>query len=74
MIERKKVMKPAERSPAMGTVTSQAKAMLRKMPQETPSPPCEAQPTHTTEPTLQWVVDTGKPALLANKTVTAAPT
>lgn len=26
------------------------------------------------DPTLQCVVDTGKPALLANKTVTAAPT
>lgn len=33
----------------------------------------EKYPTHTTEPTLQCVVDTGTPALLATKTVSAAP-
>lgn len=30
-------------------------------------------PTNTTEPTLQCVVEIGKPILLANKTVIAAP-
>lgn len=67
-------MQPADNMPAMGTVISQANAMFRNSFQDTPSPPRDAQPTHTTEPTLQWVVDTGRPALLANSTVTAAPT
>ncbi|CAG5101604.1 Protein of unknown function [Cotesia congregata] len=48
-------MHPAESNPAAGTVISQAKAMFRKSVQETPSPPREAQPTQTTDPTLQWI-------------------
>lgn len=66
-------MQPADRQPATGTVISHANAILRNSFHDTPSPPCEAHPTHTTEPTLQCVVDTGRPTLLANRTVTAAP-
>lgn len=33
----------------------------------------EKYPTQTTEPTLQCVVDIGRPALLATNTVSAAP-
>ena len=46
-------MQPADNKPATGTVTNHANAMFRKSVQETPSPPREAQPTQTTEPTLQ---------------------
>lgn len=46
-------IQPADSNAAIGTVISQAKAMLRKSFHETPSPPREAQPTQTTEPTLQ---------------------
>lgn len=67
-------MQPADRQPVIGTVITQANAILRKSLHETPPPPREIQPTHTTDPTLQCVVDTGKPTLLASKTVTAAPT
>ena len=59
--------------PAMGTVTAQAKMMLRKRRQSTPALDVCAQPTNTTEPTLQWVVLMGKPILDATRTVKAAP-
>lgn len=48
--------------------------MLRNSDHDTPPPPRDTHPTHTMEPTLQCVVDTGRPALLANRTVNAAPT
>ena len=41
--------------------------------QSTPARVLRAQPTNTTLPTLQWVVDTGRPILEANNTVNAAP-
>jgi len=74
IISRKMAMQPADRHPAIGTVISHANAILRNSFHDTPSPPREAHPTHTTDPTLQCVVDTGRPILLANRTVTAAPT
>lgn len=67
-------IQPAERTPARGTVMIQANAILRNNFHDTPSPPRDAQPTQTTDPTLQCVVDTGTPILLASKTVAAAPT
>lgn len=44
-----------------------------KSPQSTPCRLDLAQPTKTTEPTLQCVVEMGRPALEASKTVKAEP-
>ena len=60
----------ALREPLTGTVTNQAKTMLRKIFQSTASLE-RTQPTATTAPTLQWVVDTGSPTLEAIRTVIA---
>lgn len=84
-------MKPALRSPAIGTVTTQAYIIFLNKLQSTAL--CESMgapdsiasvddflfmifvacPTNTTEPTLQCVVEIGRPILLAIKTVIAAP-
>lgn len=74
IISRKMAIQPAERQPAIGTVITHAHTILRNNFHDTPSPPREAHPTHTTDPTLQCVVETGRPILLANRTVDAAPT
>lgn len=66
-------MQPADRHPAIGTVINHANAILRNSFHDTPLPPREAHPTQTTDPTLQCVVETGRPTLLASRTVTAAP-
>lgn len=65
-------MMPAEMAPVHGTVTSQARMMLRNRLQSTESFDL-TQPTVTTEPTLQWVVLTGIPRLEAISTVIADP-
>jgi hypothetical protein len=46
--------------------------MFLKTLQSIPAPDL-MQPTATTLPTRQWVVEIGSPALLANNAVTAAP-
>jgi hypothetical protein len=68
MIHMKRALSP----PAAGTVIPQANMMLRNRLQSTALPPSSvgpyAQPINTTEPTLQWVVETGTPTLLASST------
>ena len=58
--------------PATGSVTSQAKTMLRNMDQSTFSLERNL-PTQTTEPTLQWVVLMGILQFEATSTVRAEP-
>lgn len=65
-------MTSAAIAPEAGNVTSHAIKMLRKMPQFTLSFD-RALPTPTTDPTLQCVVEIGRPILLATRTVSAAP-
>lgn len=76
----KQYMKSADIPPAAGSVITQAIAMFRNRDQSTER--CvvsfeltrpKAQPTETTLPTLQWVVEIGRPILLANRTVADAP-
>lgn len=74
-------MNPAESSAATGTVTSQAYTIDLKSFQSTAfsltpvigSSFALEYPTKTTDPTLQWVVEMGRPILLAKRTVIAAP-
>uniref|UniRef100_A0A2D4KYI1 Uncharacterized protein n=1 Tax=Micrurus paraensis TaxID=1970185 RepID=A0A2D4KYI1_9SAUR len=61
---------PALNKPATGTVTNQARKILRKRCQSTAFLD-RIQPTATTEPTLQCVVLTGSPTLEAITTVNA---
>jgi Ni,Fe-hydrogenase III small subunit len=77
---------PAEIIPLTGSVTSQLRTIFTKIFHLIPSPDLIV-PTATTEPTRQWVVEIGRPALEAkierviglirqnipNKAVTAAP-
>lgn len=65
-------MSKAEIAPAAGKVTNHAARILRNIPQLTLSLE-RARPTNTTEPTLQCVVDIGRPILLAINTVRAEP-
>ena len=55
-----------------GSVTTQARMMLRKSDQSTFSR-ARKRPTNTTEPTLQCVVEIGMPMLEAMRTVSAEP-
>jgi hypothetical protein len=74
-------MKMAESTAATGTVTTHAYTIDRKSFQSTAfsftpvtgSSLAFEYPTKTTDPTLQCVVEMGKPILLANRTVIAAP-
>lgn len=70
----------AERNAATGTVTNHAYTIDLNKCQSTAFSRLPAAsvlaleyPTNTTEPTLQWVVEMGKPILLASSTVIAAP-
>lgn len=56
-----------------GIVTTHASTMFLNNLQSTPSVLDLAQPTKTTEPTLQCVVLMGRPILDASNTVKAAP-
>ena len=56
-----------------GRVTTQAMTMLRNKDQSTLALDLSL-PTSTMEPTLQWVVEMGRPSLEAASTVRAAPT
>jgi len=55
-----------------GMIWKECKTCLNSL-QSTPSFDWLAQPTNTTEPTKQCVVLTGKPILVASRTVNAAP-
>jgi len=55
-----------------GIIWKECKTCLNSL-QSTPSFDWLAQPTNTTDPTKQCVVLTGKPILVANRTVNAAP-
>ena len=55
-----------------GMTQNECKTCLNNL-QSTPSFDWLAQPTKTTDPTKQCVVLTGKPILVANRTVNAAP-
>jgi len=58
--------------PDIGSVTSHAMTMLRKMDQSTFSR-ARNRPTNTTDPTLQCVVLMGMPTFDATSTVSAEP-
>lgn len=67
-------IKRALAPPAKGKVTSQAKIIVRKSVQSTFFPLCSSgfiQPTKTTLPTMQCVLEIGMPNLLAIRTVVA---
>ena len=72
MTSRMPAMMAALIPPAIGSVTSHARTMLRKIDQSTFSRD-RKWPTKTTEPTLQWVVLMGMPMLDAINTVSADP-
>ncbi|GFR22537.1 hypothetical protein TNCT_208501 [Trichonephila clavata] len=64
----------AEKIAVNGSVTNQASTILRNNFKSTSLVLLvRAQPTNTTDPTLQWVVLIGKPNLEAIKTVVADP-
>lgn len=58
--------------PVAGRVTTQDKKIFLNVDQFTALVDF-MKPMQTTEPTLQWVVLIGRPTLLANNTVNAAP-
>ena len=65
-------MTAAEIPPATGNVSTQARKMFLNNDQST-LPSDRTRPTVTIEPTLQWVVEIGRPSFEATKTVMAAP-
>lgn len=69
---KKSHMLKAEIAPATGSVTSHAKMIDLNSDQSTFLPSPNAQPTNTTLPTMQCVLEIGMPSLLANSTVNAA--
>jgi hypothetical protein len=62
----------AEKHADTGKVTTHDRAIFRNIRQSTPSPDF-TDPTATTDPTRQCVVEIGRPSLEATKAVTAAP-
>lgn len=73
IIEHSMYIHPADINAVTGTVTTHAYIIFLNSFQSTPFSLELNQPTNTTDPTLQWVVDIGKPILLANNTVNVAP-
>ena len=67
----------ALKTPVAGIVTSQAKTIFLNNEKLTgdpaPSVVSFVNPTKTTDPTRQWVIEMGSPILLATITVNAAP-